>query len=100
MPMNTTTMAVRVRRPFPTPTSAAPGSPEKIAVLAARVENRQRLWHPADCDLPTKQKDKRNIYFLPAYYQRVIAEAISSIARNEMDVSRGILHASCESDDF
>lgn len=30
------------------PTTAAPGTPEKVAVLAARVEARQSLWHPAD----------------------------------------------------
>lgn len=30
------------------PTSAVPGSPEKIAVLAARVRRREGLWHPLD----------------------------------------------------
>jgi hypothetical protein len=34
--------------PPPAPTSAPPGSPEKIEVLAARVEAHVDLWHSAD----------------------------------------------------
>lgn len=30
------------------PTTAAPGSPEKLDVLAARYAARRRLWHPED----------------------------------------------------
>jgi len=30
------------------PTPACPGSPEKIAVLTARVEAHRALWHPLD----------------------------------------------------
>jgi len=30
------------------PTSAAPGSEEKVAVLAERARLRQSLWHPLD----------------------------------------------------
>ena len=37
------------RPPFPT--SAAPGSPEKIAILAQRAQLRQELWHPDDASL-------------------------------------------------
>jgi hypothetical protein len=37
------------RAPLPNcATSAIPGSIEKIAILAARAENRQSLWHPDD----------------------------------------------------
>src|SRR5438876_1078072 len=36
------------------PTSALPGTPEKVAVLMERAEQRQSLWHPEDAtlDLP------------------------------------------------
>ncbi|QVL31120.1 hypothetical protein KIH39_20045 [Telmatocola sphagniphila] len=34
------------------PTSATPGSAEKIAILAERVRNRQELWHPSDARIP------------------------------------------------
>lgn len=30
------------------PTPARPGTPEKLAVLIARAERGQRLWHPLD----------------------------------------------------
>jgi hypothetical protein len=30
------------------PTDARPGTPEKIAVLAARAERDEELWHPED----------------------------------------------------
>jgi hypothetical protein len=33
------------------PTSAAPGSAEKIAVMQERVRKRQSLWHPLDARL-------------------------------------------------
>lgn len=36
------------RRPAALPTSAEPGSPEKVAVLAARYAAGQELWHPLD----------------------------------------------------
>ncbi len=32
----------------PSPTSAIPGSREKLAVLAERAQLRQNLWHPDD----------------------------------------------------
>lgn len=32
----------------PEPTSAPPGTPEKVAVLARRAEQGYRLWHPLD----------------------------------------------------
>jgi hypothetical protein len=36
------------------PTSALPGTPEKVGVLVKRAELRQSLWHPKDAtlDLP------------------------------------------------
>jgi hypothetical protein len=33
---------------MPTPTTAAPGAPEKVEVLARRAANRQQLWHAGD----------------------------------------------------
>jgi hypothetical protein len=37
------------RSPLPAfPTSAAPGSPEKIAVMQERARLKQSLWHPED----------------------------------------------------
>jgi len=35
------------------PTRAAPGSPEKIAILAERVRRKQALWHPDDATYAT-----------------------------------------------
>lgn len=35
----------------PAPTSARPGSPEKLAILAERARLRQALWHPDDAPL-------------------------------------------------
>lgn len=35
-------------RPWPTPTAAAPGTPEKLAELGRRAEAGEELWHPAD----------------------------------------------------
>jgi hypothetical protein len=32
----------------PIPTTAAPGTAEKLEVLAQRARNRQALWHPLD----------------------------------------------------
>lgn len=40
--------------PLPEPTDAAPGTPEKMAVLAARAAAGQRLWHPLDRLLPAE----------------------------------------------
>ncbi|HEV3263397.1 MAG TPA: hypothetical protein VG013_41565 [Gemmataceae bacterium] len=34
--------------PPPGPTSARPGSPEKVAILQQRARLHQRLWHPGD----------------------------------------------------
>ena len=34
------------------PTSAAPGSPEKLAILAQRAQLRQSLFHPDDAEMP------------------------------------------------
>ena len=38
----------------PFPTSALPGSPEKIAVLMDRAEKRLSLWHPDDATTETE----------------------------------------------
>lgn len=40
------------RRAAPIPTTAEPGSELKIAVLAARFQARQELWHADDAKLP------------------------------------------------
>jgi hypothetical protein len=43
--------------PLPTfPTSALPGTPEKITVLAERVRLKQSLWHPDDATLDRSAK--------------------------------------------
>lgn len=34
--------------PLPEPTTAAPGTPEKMAVLELRAKLKQALWHPHD----------------------------------------------------
>ena len=33
------------------PTVAAPGTPEKIAILEERARRQQRLWHPLDAPM-------------------------------------------------
>lgn len=38
-------------RPLAEPTQAEPGSPEKVAELARRLEAGQELWHPLDARL-------------------------------------------------
>jgi len=38
------------------PTSARPGSPEKVAILEQRASRRQRLWHPADASLDSESR--------------------------------------------
>jgi hypothetical protein len=39
---------IRQVRPMPEPTTALPGTPEKVAVLAERARLHQLLWHPDD----------------------------------------------------
>jgi hypothetical protein len=39
------------RVPLPEPTTALPGTPEKVEVLAQRARLRQALWHPLDACL-------------------------------------------------
>jgi hypothetical protein len=42
-------------RPLPAaPTSAVPGSPEKLTVLEQRAESGENLWHPDDYTEPTR----------------------------------------------
>ncbi len=36
----------------PEPTMAAPGTPEKMAVLELRAKMKQALWHPLDARFP------------------------------------------------
>jgi hypothetical protein len=44
-----------MRREFPAipfaPTTARPGSPEKVAILMQRARLRQPLWHPQDASM-------------------------------------------------
>jgi hypothetical protein len=35
----------------PEPTSAPPGSPQKVSILAQRARNHQALWHPQDAPM-------------------------------------------------
>lgn len=42
----------------PEPTAAKPGTPEKIAVMGARAEAGQQLWHPDDATDVTAHKEK------------------------------------------
>jgi hypothetical protein len=45
------------RVPLPrTPTSAAPGSEEKVLVLMERARKRQSLWHPADTPMDVESR--------------------------------------------
>ena len=37
---------------MPEPTTAAPGTPEKLAVLEQRAKLKQALWHPLDARFP------------------------------------------------
>src|SRR5581483_5761260 len=39
--------------PAAQPTTALPGTPEKVAILAERARLRQSLWHPQDAPLDT-----------------------------------------------
>jgi len=39
-------------KPASAPTTAKPGSSEKIAVLRARIERGEHLWHPSDNQTP------------------------------------------------
>src|SRR6516164_2802827 len=41
------------RARMPEPTSALPGTPEKVAVLEQRARLGQQLWHPLDARLET-----------------------------------------------
>lgn len=38
------------------PTSAPPGSPEKVAILEERAMRRQSLWHPLDAPLGAESR--------------------------------------------
>jgi hypothetical protein len=39
-----------------TPTSAVPGSPEKVAILIERARLGQALWHPLDAPMDAESK--------------------------------------------
>jgi hypothetical protein len=45
------------RARLPEPTSALPGTPEKVAVLELRARLGQQLWHPLDARLATSPTD-------------------------------------------
>jgi hypothetical protein len=40
----------------PEPTSAPPGSPEKVAILMERARKRQALWHPDDAPMDVESR--------------------------------------------
>src|ERR1700738_3096062 len=40
----------------PTPTWAAPGTPEKVAILEERARQRLALWHPADAPMDRESR--------------------------------------------
>src|SRR5215472_13964871 len=42
------------RAPLPEPTTALPGTAEKVEILAQRARLRQALWHPRDASLDTE----------------------------------------------
>jgi hypothetical protein len=46
------------------PTSAPPGSPEKVAVLMQRARLKQALWHPQDAAAATRSE--RHALLLPS----------------------------------
>jgi hypothetical protein len=56
IPQNFEVSPVPVTGPFPEPaypTSAYPGTPEKIAILEARAMAGELLWHPLDAGMIT-----------------------------------------------
>ena len=38
------------------PTSAPPGSPEKVAILIERARQRRALWHPQDAPMDVESR--------------------------------------------
>ena len=42
--------------PLPRPTSARPGSPEKVAILEERARLHQALWHPNDAPMDVESR--------------------------------------------
>ena len=46
-------------RGLPEPTQARPGSREKVAILAARLEKGVDLYHPLDNPIPIATLDRR-----------------------------------------
>jgi hypothetical protein len=42
--------------PLPDPTTAPPGTPEKLAILQMRAQNHQSLWHPLDARFEGDQR--------------------------------------------
>ncbi len=40
---------IRPPLPLPVPTTARPGTPEKVLVIERRKALKQQLWHPDDC---------------------------------------------------
>ena len=65
------------------PTTAAPGTPEKVAVLVERVRNRQSLFHPADAqyvDDPRPVNFLRKNSLTPAYSSQVATPERTEVA--------------------
>jgi hypothetical protein len=69
-------------KPCSEPTSAMPGSREKIAVLRLRVERGECLWHPLDDSTPAEPRGDRWDYVAGL---RVVVE-LGSIAKKEKPV--------------
>lgn len=46
-------------RGLPQPTAARPGSPEKVRILASRLEQGVDLYHPLDNPIPMAALDRR-----------------------------------------
>jgi len=40
----------------PSPTWAIPGSPEKVAILEQRAQQRMALWHPSDAPMDVESR--------------------------------------------
>jgi hypothetical protein len=52
--------------PPPEPTTAAPGTPEKMAVLELRAKLKQSLWHPLDAQYAGDPRPLRAMRQVPA----------------------------------
>jgi hypothetical protein len=51
-----------VGRPMPRPTSALPGTDEKLAILIERASQGQELWHPLDARSPSTALEVEQLF--------------------------------------